>query len=329
MCARHLERVPLLWAIHHLCEERGVEGVFGLGGVFVTMPQRVAQRDLGWTVTAVLIGFGALTALAVIALWVGADRTADVFAWTIRPPLSAAFLGAGYGAGCVLVIAMLRDGRWAAAGGPWLTIWVFTLFTLLATVLHRDRLHLNDDGLPRLAAWFWVIVYVVVPATMCGVLIARSRWVHRRAGAAVPRARTDGTGGLPRPIRLSLLMQAVLLSVCGAGLVLAVDPLLQGWPWALTPFMARITGAWVIAFAVAAVWAVRTEAHLLVPAALGYTAFGTLELTALALFLEDARRGPALAGYVVMVVWVGLTGVAGWRAATRAAGTSSGARGAS
>ena len=96
-----------------------------------------------------------------------------------------------------------------------------------------------------------------------------------------------------------------------------------------TPITWPVVGAWVIAFAVAAVWAVRTEAHLLVPAALGYTAFGTLELTALALFLEDARRGPALAGYVVMVVWVGLTGVAGWRAATRAAGTSSGARGAS
>ena len=113
MCARHLERVPLLWAIHHLCEERGVEGVFGLGGVFVTMPQRVAQRDLGWTVTAVLIGFGALTALAVIALWVGADRTADVFAWTIRPPLSAAFLGAAVLAVVIAVtgIVVLRARR--------------------------------------------------------------------------------------------------------------------------------------------------------------------------------------------------------------------------
>lgn len=295
-----------------------------MGEVSMTMPRRPVRRDLGAIVTALLIGFGILTALAVVALWVGAEATDRVFAWTIRPPLAAAYLGAGYGAGCVLVISMLRDGRWAAAGGPWLTIWVFTVFTLVATVLHRDRLHLKADGLPRLAAWFWVVVYVVVPASMFAVLMARSRWGHGRAEVVRPAA----GAGLPIPIRLSLLIQGVVLGLCGAGLVLILDPLVRQWPWALTPFMARITGAWVIAFAVAAVWAVRTETRLLVPAALGYTAFAALELTALAMFLDDARRGPALIGYVIALVWIGLTGVAGWRVAIRAAQASSGVRGA-
>ncbi len=37
----------------------------------------------------------------------------ETFAWTIQPPLTAAFLGAGYAAGFVLVVLSLRDPVWA------------------------------------------------------------------------------------------------------------------------------------------------------------------------------------------------------------------------
>ena len=53
--------------------------------------------------------FSVLTALAVVALFLFPSRTAELFAWTIQPPLTAAFLGAGYAAGCTLVLLSLRD----------------------------------------------------------------------------------------------------------------------------------------------------------------------------------------------------------------------------
>ena len=40
-------------------------------------------------------------------------RPTETFAWTIQPPLTAAFLGAGYAAGFVLVVLSLRDPVWA------------------------------------------------------------------------------------------------------------------------------------------------------------------------------------------------------------------------
>src|SRR5829696_9210561 len=52
---------------------------------------------------ALLGAFAVLTALATIALFVLAENTKETFAWTIEPPLTAAFIGAGYGAGFVLV----------------------------------------------------------------------------------------------------------------------------------------------------------------------------------------------------------------------------------
>jgi hypothetical protein len=53
---------------------------------------------------ALLVAFSVLTALAVGALFVLSTATDRYFAWTIEPPLTAALLGAGYAAGCVLVV---------------------------------------------------------------------------------------------------------------------------------------------------------------------------------------------------------------------------------
>ena len=78
-----------------------------------------------------LMVFAALTALAVGALFVLADNTSETFAWTIQPPITAAFLGAGYAAGFVLVALSLRDPVWAHNRVPVLTIFVFVVLTLV------------------------------------------------------------------------------------------------------------------------------------------------------------------------------------------------------
>ena len=117
---------------------------------------------------ALLMVFCALTALAVGALFVLSDNTAETFAWTIKPSITAAFLGAGYAAGFVLVALSLRDPVWAHNRVPVLTIFVFVALTLVATLVHINKMHFDDDFgglsfLAKAAAWFWLAVYVVRP----------------------------------------------------------------------------------------------------------------------------------------------------------------------
>jgi hypothetical protein len=49
-----------------------------------------------------LCAFSLLTALAFVVLFVLSASTEQHFAWTIQPPVTAAFLGAAYAVGCVL-----------------------------------------------------------------------------------------------------------------------------------------------------------------------------------------------------------------------------------
>src|SRR5918911_2356395 len=125
---------------------------------------------------ALLVVFGVLTLLAVAALFVRPETTHRYFAWTIKPPLTAAFLGAAYLAGCTLVLLSLRAVAWAHARAGVVTILVFTVLTLVATLVHLDRFLLQVGGLPaRAAAWFWLAVYVSVPVVMVVLLAVQLR----------------------------------------------------------------------------------------------------------------------------------------------------------
>jgi hypothetical protein len=257
-----------------------------------------------------LLLFGALTALAVVALLVGASRTAEAFAWTIQPPVAAAFLGAGYASGCVLVLLTLRAGTWSQARWPLMTILVFTVLTLAATLMHLDKFHLpGEHALATVAGWFWLVVYVVVPVGMAVVIVRE----ERREVAAVPRqrARAGSTRRQPWWFAGSLLVQGLVLGVLGVALFLGVDRVVTAWPWVMTPLVAQVTAAWLVAFAVAAGLAVREDARLLGPASAGYLTFGAAELLAVALHPDDLDSGAALVAFVVMATWIALTGAAG------------------
>jgi lysylphosphatidylglycerol synthetase-like protein (DUF2156 family) len=131
-----------------------------------------------------LVIFSGLTLLAFVVLFVLADETERDFAWTIKPPATAAFLGAAYAAGCALVVLALRKGTWAALRIPFLTILVFAVATLIATLLHLDRLHFGSDILAaRYAAYFWMGVYLLVPRPWSRC------WSSRNAGRPQLRRR--------------------------------------------------------------------------------------------------------------------------------------------
>src|SRR4051794_16707479 len=111
------------------------------------------------------------------------------YAWAIAPPISAAFLGAGFLAGTVpTAIVVFGTERWRSLRTlPW-ALFVLAVTLLIATILHNDRLR---SGYPP--TWGWAAVYAAVPL---GVLCL---WHLQEASAeAAPRA-----GPALRPIRIA------------------------------------------------------------------------------------------------------------------------------
>lgn len=274
-----------------------------------TTPHRVllpAMRGL-------LLVFSVLTALAVVALFLLPARTAELFAWTVQPPLTAAFLGAGYAAGCTLVVLSLRDPVWADSRVPVLTILVFTVLTLVATLLHVDRFHFQPEfaaapPLARAAAWFWTAVYVVVPVAMV-VLLAR----QERAPGADPPPRCP----VSRPLRAALAVESAVLLLTGVALFLLPSSADTLWPWALTPLTARVVAAWLVAFGLATALAARAgDLQRLRTAAVAYAVFGVLVLVAVARYAGEVAWDSAAAWVLLLLaIAVTATGTAGWRSA--------------
>ncbi|MFW3171745.1 hypothetical protein [Geodermatophilus sp. CPCC 206100] len=277
-----------------------------------TTPAPPARRLLP-AMRVLLAAFSLLTALAVVTLFVLAEQTDQTFAWTIQPPLTAAFLGAGYASGCVLVVLSLRDGVWARTRVPLLTILVFVVITLAATLLHLDRFHFAAEFADRpliaqAAAWFWLTVYVVVPLGMLALLLPQ----ERAAGSDPP-----ATHPVPRVLRGLLGAESVVLTGVGAVLFAAPAAASTLWPWPLTPLTSRAVAAWLVAFGVAtALAAVAGDLERLRTASIAYTVFGVLVAVAVARFADTVEWGdPAAWVLVVMVVAVIGTGAAGWRLA--------------
>lgn len=271
----------------------------------------------------VLLGaFAVLTALGTGALFVLAETTEKTFAWTIQPPLTAAFLGAGYGAGFVLVVLSMRAGRWADVRLPVLTIFVFVVLTLVATLVHVNKLHFDGafaalGPLAKGAAWFWFTVYVVLPVAMLVLLV-----LQERAPGSDPPARHP----VPVVLRAALGAESAVLLVVGAALYVVPTTTTTLWPWVLTPFTARVVAAWLLAFGLATALAARAgDLERLRTAAIAYTVFGVLVLVAVLRFPGTVQWGRPIAWmFLVVTVAVVLTGAAGWRAAPAPAGRARG-----
>ena len=269
------------------------------------MSQGRDVRPVSRATKVLLCVFVALTALATNQLYVLAEHTDQWFAWTIRPPLTAAFLGGGYGAGFLMVVLALRTHAWAHARVPVVTVVVFTTLTLIATLLHRDRFHFEAAGaVARFAAWFWLAVYLVVPVALTLLAVRQQR---------MPGDDPERRQPLPVWLAAVLAVQGGIMLVVGA--VLFVSPARAGtlWPWTLTPLTARVVAAWLVAFGVASLLALfERDLERLEISAVAYTLFGLLELAALARYADSVRWGSAAATvYLVLLVTVVPTGAAG------------------
>lgn len=232
----------------------------------------------------------ALVLLAGIQLFILTEQTEHYFAWTIQPPLTAAFLGAGYLASFLLEIAASRQRVWAKARVAVPAIFVFTTLTLVATLLHFDRFHFGSPELiARFAAWFWLVIYVVVPPAM---LILWIREMKLSGGDPQRQA------PLPRFMRVVLVAQSAYMLAIGASLFIVPSTATLLWPWKLTPLTARAVGAWFVGIGVSASHATwENDFSRIRSAMVSYLILGLLQLFAL-------FRFPSTVAWTQWIAWV-------------------------
>jgi hypothetical protein len=188
--------------------------------------------------------------VAGLVLYLLATRTNEYFAWTIKLPLTAALLGAGYLGAVVALVPTYLTREWQQVRV--LTVMGFTLtfVTLVVTLWHLDEFHLGaGSATARLAGWAWLVVYVAIP-----VLLAAAFVVQERAGGR--REYTVAEPLLPLT-RVSMAVQAVVSAVGGVGLVLAPATFDVLWPWPLPPLAAGAVGAWLLTIAAGSAWVLR------------------------------------------------------------------------
>ena len=242
-----------------MAEEASVPGV------------RSLIRPMRW----LLYAASALVFLAGLQLSLLTEQTDTYFAWTIAPPLTAAFLGAAYWAAVPVELIAARETVWAKARVAVPAIWLFTTLTLVATLVHFDRFHFSSPiASAQGAAWFWLAIYAGVPVAM--LLIG---WLQIRApGGDPPR-------GAPAPSWMQVLVlgQGGGMLVFGVGLFLLPSVVAPLWPWPLTTLTSRAIGAWLIGIGFAALHANReNDLSRITPLAGGYVVFAVGELVALA-----------------------------------------------
>lgn len=237
-------------------------------------------------------------------LFLASTATGTYFAWTIATPLTAAFLGASYWAAGLLEWLSSRQQWWCDARIAVPAVLLFTVLTLVVTLIHLDKFHFDaDTPVTLLVTWAWLIVYAVVPVIMVTVLALQGR----RRGEDRPR-----TAPLSKTLRLMLIAQAAILMAVGLALLVATSAAAPFWPWSLTPLTARAIGAWLLSIGVALAHAAWENDRLRIrPLAVSYLAFAGLQFVALGRFAGDFAWGATAATlYLAYLVWATIVGVA-------------------
>jgi len=250
-------------------------------------------------VRAGLLAIAGVIFLLGLSLFVAPTETDRLFAWTIKVPLTAAFLGASYWASTTLAVACASEREWArgrAFAPPYLIAGVVLLWV---TLVHIDLFHMDD-----VTGWAWLALYGIFPPAVA-VLLARQ--------LRTPGGEPVRTAPMPAPLVAALALQGIAMAALGTALVVAPENAASLWPWPLTPLTGRAIGVFVLAQGVLVLTACRERDWGRVrPAMLQYGLLGVLHLVALVRFSGtldwDAAGAWIYLGFLLGVLAVGAYG---------------------
>jgi hypothetical protein len=267
---------------------------------------QAAVRPLAPAMRWLLFVAAVLVFLAGFQLFMLTERTGTYFAWTIANPLAAAFLGASYWASLSIEALAGRQAAWAHARIAVPAVLVFTVLTLVATLLHLDKFHFGSSFAAgtQIVTWAWIAIYVLVPLLMMIGLAVQAR---------IPGQDPPRSAPLPGWVNGALTVQAVGLLGFGVALFVAPAQTAPLWPWKLTPLLAQVTGAWLIGLGVAAAHALlERDALRFRPAAVGSVLLAVLQSIALARYPHLFEwQSPAGIVYLIFLATMLMTGAVG------------------
>jgi hypothetical protein len=243
-------------------------------------------------VSAVIIPFLVL-AFVVLDGW--PRDTARLFAWPIKPPLTAMLLGSVYLGGAYFFARAVRATRWHTIKGGFPPVATFATLMGIATILHWEKFTHS-----HVAFWLWAGLYFTTPFLIAGVWIVNRRFEDRTA---------DDEVLVPEPMARVIGAIGVLAAAMSAFLFLFPQGAIDVWPWALTPLTARVMGA-IFALGLAAVGAF-TERRWS-----AYRLLVQVEMVMLTLILVSGIRGAADWDPSNVLTWLFAAGFAGVLAAS-------------
>jgi hypothetical protein len=166
---------------------------------------------------------------AVILLFGFPDRTGELFAWAISPPLSAYMLASAYVGGIWFFVGVARTQHWHRVAPGFPAVVVFAGALLVATLLHLDRFTQN------LSFFTWITLYATTP-----FVVAWLWWMQRRSD---DRQLEPADCRVPPVVRAIMVAVGAASLVTGAVLFFAPTLVIPVWAWDLTPLTARVLGA--------------------------------------------------------------------------------------
>lgn len=177
-------------------------------------------------VSLVIIPFLAV-AFFVLVPWPG--DTGRLFAWDIKPALTAMVLGSVYLGGAYFFFRVVRAKQWHTVKGGFVPVGTFATLMGVATIVHWDKfLHAH------VAFWLWAGLYFTTPFLVFFVFLA-----NRKHDA--PATPTDLL--LPAGASRIIAVLGGLSLFTGVFLVLLPNQAVTIWPWPLTPLTSRVLGA--------------------------------------------------------------------------------------
>lgn len=163
-------------------------------------------------------------------LYILPTQTAKLFAWEIKPSMTAMMLGAAYAGGIYFFAGVLLTREWHRIKVGLLPVTAFASLLGIATILHWDRFNHS-----HISFFTWAVLYFTTPFIVIFV------WLQNRGHDS--DAPIAGEAAVSQTLRLIIgAIGAVTLIV---SVFLFIEPIIMIglWPWTLTPLTARVMGA--------------------------------------------------------------------------------------
>ena len=225
------------------------------------MNKSAVTRKTTFPMRLILYIAAGLVLIAGGQLFIYPEQTDIYFAWTIKPFITATFLGASYWSSVLIELLAAREKVWVRARISVIPVFTFTTLTLIVTLMHLDKFHLDTTAFQPMtvaATWAWIAIYALVPVLLLAIFI----YQVRQPGVDEPRQS-------PMPIWLATTfgIQGVFMFCLGVLLFFAKEffpsaysdmsniQLLPIWSWVLSPLTAQAIGAWLIGLGLTSAWA--------------------------------------------------------------------------